>query len=421
MNKTIVFAVAAIAMASAGGAAARNLRVDVDKSHNLWWNAPERPQVVLTVSDTLPSSSKKESQLRFYVEADTMPGKIVFERTVKVAAGSKDMPLAIDVPVPGPGFYRCFTSDDGNVINETVIGYEPTNVVSLPDAPADFNEFWARAKAELAEVPADTRLELLPDESGKTRDMYRCTFRSWGGDTIEARVLIPKAPGMYPAIVYYNGYGARPWPMNADGNPGMIEMATSVRGQFYSLEGNKYGDWIRYSLDNPDGYYYKGAFMDAVRAVDVLERLPKVDRGHIYAEGGSQGGALTLAAAALSGGRLRAIAPYIPFLSDYPDYFRIVGWPASSVKDEASRLGLSDSRMYANLSYFDIKNFARLITCPVLMGIGLQDTTCPPHTNMSSYNLITSPKELVIYPECGHYVDYGDWNRRRDAFFKRWW
>lgn len=126
-------------------------------------------------------------------------------------------------------------------------------------------------------------------------------------------------------------------------------------------------------------------------------------------------------ATALSYGRLRAIAPYIPFLSDYPDYFRIVGWPASSVKEEASRLGLSDSRMYANLSYFDIKNFARLITCPVLMGIGLQDTTCPPHTNMSSYNLITSPKELVIYPECGHYVDYGDWNRRRDAFFKRWW
>jgi hypothetical protein len=69
MNKTIVFAAAAIAMASAGGAAARNLRVEVDKSHNRWWNAPERPQMVLTVSDTLPSSSKKESQLRFPTDA----------------------------------------------------------------------------------------------------------------------------------------------------------------------------------------------------------------------------------------------------------------------------------------------------------------------------------------------------------------
>lgn len=69
---------------------------------------------------------------------------------------------------------------------------------------------------------------------------------------------------------------------------------------------------------------------------------------------------------------------------------------------------------------FDIKNFARMIECPVLMGIGLQDPTCPPYTNMSSYNLITTPKELHIYPECGHTVDYNDWNPRRAAFFEKW-
>ncbi len=39
---------------------------------------------------------------------------------------------------------------------------------------------------------------------------------------------------------------------------------------------------------------------------------------------------------------------------------------------------------------------------------------------MSSYNLITTPKELHIYPECGHTVDYNDWNPRRAAFFEKW-
>lgn len=39
---------------------------------------------------------------------------------------------------------------------------------------------------------------------------------------------------------------------------------------------------------------------------------------------------------------------------------------------------------------------------------------------MSSYNLITTPKELHIYPECGHTVDYNDWNPRRTAFFEKW-
>lgn len=412
MKKLIFLALAAAAFAPA---TAKDLKAEIDRSHDLWWNAPEKPVVGLALTDT--TGRAKEAQVRFYVTADTMPDKVVLDRTYAVTAPAQ---LEIAVPVPGPGFYRCRVEDDGNVIADTWIGYEPTNVVSLPDSKPDFDEFWARAKAELAEVPADYTLELLPELSGEKRNVYMCSFRSLGGDTIKAWVAIPKAPGKYPAQVYFNGYGGKPWRLDPDGRPDMIEMATSVRGQYLCADGNKYGDWIRHNLDKPEEYYYKGAFMDAVRAIDVLQQLPQTDVEHMYAEGGSQGGALTLAAAALCDGRLRAIAPYIPFLSDYRDYFRIAPWPASAVKEAARELGLNEEQMYGNLTYFDIKNFARRIECPVLMGIGLQDPTCPPHTNMSSYNLIESPKELVIYPDCGHTVDYGDWNPRRDAFFARW-
>jgi len=76
-------------------------------------------------------------------------------------------------------------------------------------------------------------MKLLPELSGKKRNVYLCTFRSWGGDTIKAHVAIPVNPGRYPAIVYFNGYGAQPWNLDADGNPDWIEMQTSVRGQFY--------------------------------------------------------------------------------------------------------------------------------------------------------------------------------------------
>lgn len=185
----------------------------------------------------------------------------------------------------------------------------------------------------------------------------------------------------------------------------------------YNQPYNTYGDWIRYNLDKPDSYYYKGAFMDAVRFIDFISQYEKTDTDRIFAEGGSQGGALTLAAASLDD-RLAAICPYIPFLSDYKDYFKIVNWPAAPVMEEAKLKGLDDDTLYRNLSYFDIKNLARRIKCPVMMGIGLQDPTCPPHTNMSSYNLITSPKRLIIYPTCGHTVDYSDWNPRRDKFLQ---
>lgn len=394
---------------------AKDLKAEIDRSHNLWWNAPERPSLSISLTDT--TGRPAASTLRVYATPDTMPSDIIFDRTFAISGENS---LAVDLPLRNPGFYRCYIEDDGNTIASTWIGYEPTNVVSLPDSKPDFDTFWAKAKKELAEIPADMRLTPAPELSGKKRDAFRCTYRSWGGDTIDAVVLVPKAEGSFPAQVYYNGYGGQPWEFDPDSRPDWIEMMTSVRGQFYSQPRNRYGDWIQYHLDDPDTYYYKGAYLDAVRALDVLEMLPKADTKRLYAEGGSQGGALTLVAAALGDGRLRAIAPYIPFMSDFRDYFRIVDWPAAPVKDAASKLGLSEDEMYGNLSYFDIKNHARSITCPVLMGIGLQDPTCPPHTNMSSYNLITSPKELVIYPECGHTVDYSDWNPRRDDFFSRW-
>lgn len=392
---------------------AADLKVDFDKSHDLWWNAPEHPALTLSIADTTGKAPK--SKLRVYVTPDTLGQKVIFDRSFDVDGGNA---LTVDLPISDPGFYRCHIQDDGNTIAETWIGYEPTNVVSLPDSRPDFMQFWAKAKAELAEIPANMKLTPAPEMSGKKRDAFRCTFQSWGGDTIDAVVLIPNTPGTYPAQVYYNGYGGKPWDFDPDSRPDWVEMMTSVRGQFYSEPRNRYGDWIRHHIDDPSTYYYKGAYLDAVRALDVLENLPYVDRSRLYAEGGSQGGALTLAATALGDGRLKAIAPYIPFMSDFRDYFRIVDWPATPVKEAARKAGLTEEQMYENLSYFDIKNFARLIQCPVLMGIGLQDPTCPPHTNLSSYNLIESPKQLVIYPDCGHTVDYSDWNPRRDRFFE---
>ncbi len=398
--------------------AAKDLKAELDMSHNLWWEAPEVPVVKFTLTDTLGNKNQSDITLRVTTDRDENTDLVCFTNKTNILAGDKQE-VAYTIDVREPGFYKCFIYDDGNLIKQFNIGYEPTLVISLPDAKPDFDQFWATALSELAEQPGNYTITEDPEKSGKLRKAYKVTMQSWGGETIKAYLYMPIEPGTYPAQIYYNGYGGKPWEMDPDGRPGWIELVTSVRGQMYSEPDNTYGDWIRYNLDKPAEYYYKMAYMDAVRALDFVEQLDNVDKSNIYAEGGSQGGALTLAAAALGGGRLRAIMPYIPFLSDFPDYFKIVNWPAYPVKQEAERLGLTSEQVYDNLTYFDIKNLARRITCPVMMGIGLQDPTCPPHTNMASYALITSPKSLTIYPLCGHTVDYSDWNPRRDAFIAR--
>jgi cephalosporin-C deacetylase len=76
--------------------------------------------------------------------------------------------------------------------------------------------------------------------------------------------------------------------------------------------------------------------------------------------------------------------------------------------------------MFDVLSYFDIKNLARYIECPVLMGFGLQDVVCPPHTNFAGYNAITAPKKWIVFPDKGHNIGFQHrWLDSREEFFQQ--
>jgi cephalosporin-C deacetylase-like acetyl esterase len=55
-------------------------------------------------------------------------------------------------------------------------------------------------------------------------------------------------------------------------------------------------------------------------------------------------------------------------------------------------------------SYIDPKNLGRWITCPVFMGVGLQDNAAPAPAAFAAYNQISSPKEYRVYPEAGHHT-----------------
>jgi cephalosporin-C deacetylase len=41
------------------------------------------------------------------------------------------------------------------------------------------------------------------------------------------------------------------------------------------------------------------------------------------------------------------------------------------------------------------------------MTTALMDTVCPPSTQFAAYNKITSPKEVVLYPDFAHEVPPG--------------
>ncbi|MCQ2196171.1 MAG: acetylxylan esterase [Bacteroidaceae bacterium] len=331
-----------------------------------------------------------------------------------------------------PGFYHIYIKVDGKdviknvtevygkqlVIDHYCFGVEPENIVSEPDAQPDFKEFWDKARAELASTPMNASVKQIRQDEKGGKKAYVAQVKGLDGDLVQIDYTVPTKPGKYPVHIINMGYSSKPWPLDLTDN-GWIDVIVSSRGQGRNDDANRFGDWIQFGLDNPAHYYYRGAYLDCPRAIDYLVTLPEVDDRNIFLEGGSQGGAYSMACAALDH-RVRAIACYITFMSDFPDYFRIVEWPKHPVVDKAKELGLSDEQLYRNLSYFDIKNLAGWIECPVYLGIGLQDVTCPPHTNVSGFNLLKGEKELHVYRNYGHHVDYDHWNPTILKFYDKY-
>lgn len=374
--------------------------------------APERPALRAVVS----AEEQTAGTLRFEIRTDAGEPVCTFGQSYSLEGGDS-VRLGFEFDA-APGFYRATLRDGEREAAAFTFGCDPERIESPADAQPDFDEFWARARAELDAVAPRCRLHLDRKRSTPKRRIYLVEMRSLGGETIRGYYAEPVAPGKYPAVVTFMGYGSEAWCPDADAAPERIEFVLSHRGQGLNQSENRYGDWVVSGLESPETYYYRGAFMDAVRAIDFVASRPKTDTRLIFAEGGSQGGALTLAACALDD-RIAAAVPYVPFLNDFPDYLAIAPWPASALLPAAEKHGIGRNELLRTLSYFDIKNLAGRVRCPVLMGFGLQDTVCPPHTNFAGYNLLRVPKAWKVYTRRGHDLhNESDWHASRERFFR---
>lgn len=334
--------------------------------------------------------------------------EVVFEADATIA---QDSTLTVELGALEPGFYQVRLRDSVRFN----IGVRPEDVVSLPDAQPDFDAFWERTFAELDTVPLEPEWVEIPEFSNETRTTYDVYYKSLGGETAGCSICIPNAPGKYPVYIQYMGYGAPTFRFDPSGSPDRIDVLVSVRGQGIFKKAAE--SWVSQGIASKETYYYRGAFCDVKRAVEFVASLEKADADKIVAMGESQGGAFTAVAAAADK-RIKVASLAVPFLGDYPDYAKIVSWPVHEVFAEADRQGITREDLFRTLSYFDVKNFAPRITCPVIMAFGLQDPTCPPHTNFSIYNnLGTGDKRFVCVPTCGHAMwEEAAWPPVRDAF-----
>ena len=158
--------------------------------------------------------------------------------------------------------------------------------------------------------------------------------------------------------------------------------------------------YLENGLDNRDNYYMKHVYLGLPRCIDVLTSLPEWDGRNVFVQGGSQGGALALVAAALDPRITYCVANH-PALSDVAGYLdnRAGGWP-HMVREH----NMLTPDKVKTLQYYDVVNFARRIQCPVYLTWGYNDDVCPPTTSYIVWNLITAPKESLITPINEHWT-----------------
>lgn len=282
--------------------------------------------------------------------------------------------------------------------------------------PADFDAYWDRALDELRAV--DPQVELIPSSfqtpQAECFDLY---FTGVRGARVHAKYIRPKnVEGRHPAVLQFHGYTGNAGDWNdklAYASLGFSVLALDCRGQGGSSEdtggvqGTTHnGHIIRGLNDHPDNLLFRHIFLDTAQLAQIALGLPEVDPDRVYAMGGSQGGALTIACAALEP-RVKKLAPVFPFLCDYK---RV--WEMDLDKDAYGELRTffrhfdptheREDEIFEKLGYIDLQYLADRIRGEVLMFVGLMDTICPPSTQFAAYNKMTAPKQYVIYPDFGH-------------------
>ena len=412
-----------------------DLELSVPVTEN--WVFTDKPAITIHVENPNGVAVEAEAMVRFSTDQKKVLTSV--NKTVEVPAkGEVDIPFTTDGKMD-PGFYKAACFVNGKTARSFVFGINPTEIVSAPDKQADFDKFWDDAKAQLYKIEMKANLIEIAKKSNNKCKVYFVEFQSvpdgLEGDPVVVRgyYLEPTDGNPHPVIMHFMGYDSVKNKVSCpSGNSGeYAEFYLSHRGQYINRapankreDGidqdftNNYDEWFAFNFGNKDGYYYRGAFLDCVQAVRFMATRSTSDMKNLFAEGSSQGGALTYAVAALSDYEFAAIAPCVAFLGDYPDYFRIVSWPGDTAKSAAKKAGISDEEMYKFLSYFDTKNLATRISCPVIACSNLQDGTCPPHTNVAPYNnLLSTDKELYFYPTLQHVIP-SDWPTKTNTFFK---
>ena len=341
---------------------------------------------------------------------------------------------------------RADKSASGKHLASAAIGVvaDPQSITPGITEPSDFQQFWDRAKAELAKVPAKAvrkELEvtdaLLPSATSwftyvtrkeiDTPIALKGNFRLWdvrvdcvGNVPVSGYLTMPAGakPKSLPVIVTFHGAGVRSaskafvsgairFDVNAHGIENGREPA-----YYQGLASSRLKDYRRKNADSRDRFYFRNMFLRVIQALEYVKTLPEYDGETLIVIGNSQGGAQALAAGFFDPS-VKLIYAGVPALCDHGGIFagRNSGWP-QLIRLKNGKPENPD--ILRTAAYYDMAFFAGRIRAEIYMTVGLVDTVCAPTTVFAAFNRIPpGRKHIRISPSDKHGdIDFPAFNRR---------
>lgn len=338
---------------------------------------------------------------------------------------SKENPVKFQTTLTAPGSLRIEASalsEDGKIMKMEVGKksfnlQEQIGVIADPGTfkpgftePADFQKFWDDAKAELAKIPLDPKLEKveLPKNQQSAFKCWDVKVKSVGGTPVSGYLVIPAGAKSrsLPAIVTFHGAGVRSASKNF--NPKAITFDVNAHGiangqspEFYAnLSRNDLSNYNRRNADSREQFYFRNMFLRVQRALDFVKSIPEWDGKNLIVSGSSQGGAQSIVAAGMDP-QVTLMFASVPALCDHGGILagRESGWPRLiSLKDGKP----VDEKIVKTAPYFDCAFFAKRIKADAYFTVGLVDRTCVPTSVYAAFNNIPGKKEISVYPDKGH-------------------
>lgn len=405
------------------------------------WVWSGKPQI--TIQITNDNKVAVSLGTKVVVTTDKKAEVVTLTDSVNVGAQSqKDVVMTTTANLE-PGIYHAECFVDTTHVRGFNFAIDPFEISSVNDKPADFDDFWQTAKDQLAAINMNAQLTEIPSRSNANGKVYLVEMMSvpdgLTGEPVKIRGYYcePSDGQKHPVIMHFYGYDTQGYTGQVDcpyaGTN--AEFHLSHRGQYLNNRPagtnlgvteetvNIYGDWFRYNLGEKDSYYYRGAYMDVVQAIRFMATRETSDMTKLFAEGSSQGGALTYVAAALSDYPFTAIAANVAFMGDFADAKDIESLAYWEINDHYWVDGVPIETSLRYLPYFDIKHLTPRISCPVLASSGLADDVCPARLNLVPFNNLATPannKEYIIEPLMGHSYP-ANWYSKMNSLFSKYY